>query len=159
MVGRAKARTEHMKARLVRKEAAMALAEVMVQPVNEEKQTKSTPQDDEMSSAMAFRTRFMSSEQQQHEQQHEQEMRAHSDVHRNHFLESARVEVPMDRVFLRRVWEDVGRAWGWCALCGSPFAIRDVRNFGHFLGRGGVLDDFRRDRGTHRRCGKRFFCL
>jgi hypothetical protein len=30
----------------------MALAEVMVQPVNEEKQTKSTPQDDEMSSAM-----------------------------------------------------------------------------------------------------------
>ena len=103
----------------------MALAEVMVQPVNEEKQTKSTPQDDEMSSAMAFRTRFMSSEQQQHEQQHEQEMRAHSDVHRNHFLESARVEVPMDRVFLRRVWEDVGRAWGWCALCAvahSPFA-------------------------------------
>ena len=57
----------------------------------------------------------------------------------------------MDRVFLRRVWEDVGRAWGWCAV-----AHRDVRNFGHFLGRGGVLDDFRRDRGTHRRCGKRF---
>ena len=37
----------------------------------------------------------------------------------------------MDRVFLRRVWEDVGRAWGWCAV-----AHRDVRNFGHFLGRG-----------------------
>ena len=52
------------------------------QPVNDEKQTKSTPQDDEMSSAMAYRTRFMSSEQQQHEQQHEQEMRAHSDVER-----------------------------------------------------------------------------
>ena len=58
----------------------------------------------------------------------------------------------MDRVFLRRVWEDVGRAWGWCAV-----AHRDVRSFGHFLGRGGVLDDFRRDRGTHRRCGKRVF--
>jgi hypothetical protein len=52
------------------------------QPVNDEKQTKSTPQEDEMSSAMAYRTRIMSSEQQQHEQHHEQEMRAHAAVHR-----------------------------------------------------------------------------
>ena len=52
-------------------------------PVNHEKQTKSSPQDDEMSSAMAYRTRIMSSEQQQQQQQqHEPEMRENAAVHR-----------------------------------------------------------------------------
>ena len=42
----------------------------------------------------------------------------------------------MDCVFLRRVWEGVGRARGSCAG-----AHRGVLCFGHFLGREGLLDE------------------
>ena len=50
----------------------------------------------------------------------------------------------MDCVFLRRIWEGVGKARGSCAG-----AHRGVLCFGHFLGRGGLLDESLWSRDPH----------
>jgi hypothetical protein len=56
----------------------------------------------------------------------------------------ARRAILMDCVFLRRVWEGVGRARGSCAG-----AHRGVLCFGHFLGREGLLDESLWSRDPH----------
>jgi hypothetical protein len=59
------------------------------------------------------------------------------------FLESARA-ILKDSIFLRRVLEGEGRAWGSCAG-----AHRGVLSFGHFFGREGLLDESLWSRDPH----------
>ena len=56
----------------------------------------------------------------------------------------ARARILMDCVFLRRIWEGVGKARGSCAG-----AHRGVLCFGHFLGREGLLDESLWSRDPH----------